>query len=142
MTVSLTIDHRHRAGAVRDQGPRPTCLAHAATSAHQAARAPSDELSPEFLHYFATGNVPALGASFSSMASALAVEGQPLEIDCPYHSNTPSPHWSPTPAAQVFRRASEPTNAVTSDVEVLLRRGATAVLGLTIPDPFFAPQPP
>ena len=38
MNVTIRHDYRPLLGPVRDQGARPTCLAHASTTAHEHAR--------------------------------------------------------------------------------------------------------
>lgn len=54
MNVAIRHDYRPLLGPVRDQGARPTCLAHASTTAHEHARGLKVALSPEYLHYFAS----------------------------------------------------------------------------------------
>lgn len=127
---------------MRDQRERPTCLAHAATTAHQGARVETDELSPEYLHFFSTGCAPGNDASFAATAKALDEQGQPLEADCPYHVVTPVPSWAPDSTVATYHRASEPKPAEPDEVEGLLRSGSTVVLGIAIPDPFFDVRSP
>lgn len=140
MSISVSIDHRRALGPVRDQGNRSTCLSHAATLAHEHARGSIDPLSPEYLHYFASG--PGGGASFHSVASALRQPGQPTEADCPYLAGDPTSSWTLPGGVVTFRRESEPKNNNCGDIEALLNSGAVPVLGITLPLPFFTPSDP
>ena len=56
MNFDIHLDYRSSLGPVRDQRARPTCLAHASTTAHEHARGSSLPLSPEYLHYFAASS--------------------------------------------------------------------------------------
>ena len=81
MNVTIRLDYRPRLGPVRDQGFRPTCLAHASTTAHEHARGSTAALSPEYLHYFASGNDGThAGVDFSTVSRALLDPGQPRRI--------------------------------------------------------------
>lgn len=141
MIDHLEIDLRGSLLAARDQVARPTCLAHAATSAHEHARGASTHLSPEYLHFFASQG-SATGSSMDEVANALRVNGQCEEVDCPYSPQDPPLGWEPESGLTVFRRGSERRNATTSAVENWIRGGRVPVLGLTLPESFFNPTAP
>lgn len=143
MSISISLDYRPLLGAIRDQHARPTCLAHAATTAHEHARRSQVALSPEYLHYFASSNDPSPeGVGVSSISHALLEPGQPSETDCPYHLKEPSPTWTPPSNVTLYRRRS--TSALTDpdNVEALLKAGHAPVLCIATPDAFYEPAPP
>lgn len=142
MIDHVDIDLRPGFIAVRDQGPRPTCLAHAASSAHERARAVMDSLSPEYLHFFATGGSPSRGCTMDASAKALADEGQPAEADCPYLATAPAAASRPPARVQVFRRASESKGRDVADIEAAIRAHQAPVLGISLPESFFRPKAP
>lgn len=119
-----------------------TCLAHATTAAHELIRSPLGELSPEYLHYFASSPVPSAAASFEDTARALQVQGQPLEKHCPYRLTEPPPGWQPPNPPDVFKRSSELKFMSIADVGGILITGAAPVLGISLPEAFFDPKPP
>src|SRR5947207_1757261 len=94
MSVQIEADLRPFLMAVRDQGNRQTCLAHASTLAHEYNRGATSHFSPEYLHYFATKGVSG-GCSILEMRRALKDNGQSSEADCPYQPADPPKGWSP-----------------------------------------------
>ncbi len=142
MIERIEVDLRSLLGPVRDQGARPTCLAHAVSAAHEHTRGSPILLSTEYLHFFACGGSPSSGSSMDEIAEALEDEGQPEEIDCPYLAADPPAGWNPPSGLPVFRRGSEPKNANAGELERLIRAGSVPVLGLSLPASFFVPQNP
>ena len=142
MTVQIQIDLRASLVQVRDQGNRPTCLAHAATLAHEHARSSLIRLSPEYLHYFATGYVSSNAASMSDMSMALRRNGQSSEADCPYLDQGPPSGWTPPDPVPLFRRESLIQLAAGTSVKDAIVAGHVPVLGMTLPDTFYSPQSP
>jgi papain like protease len=140
MIDHVEVDWRDEHLAVRDQGARPTCLAHAATAAHEHTRGAVAHLSPEYLHFFARGS--STGSSMDDVAEALKVEGQSEEVDCPYLPQDPPAGWKPPAGLTVFRRGSEPKNATAAAVESWIRACVTPVLGLSLPESFYNPTAP
>ena len=141
--MTATVDFRPDLGPVRDQGARPTCLAHAVSTAHEQARASTVQLSPEYLHYFASdGTLPHAGVRVSAVLDALRERGQPTEEDCPYHLEEPCQDWHPPEGLVVHRRESAVLPTLGNEVEMSLTTGCAPVLGITLPDSFHAPVPP
>ena len=143
MSVAIRLDLRPRLGPVRDQAARPTCLAHAATAAHEHARGSTLALSPEYLHHFATRRYRSSGGvEFSDISQALRDPGQPTETACPYHPNGPPPGWAPTAGLALFRRQSDTSEVGPDEVEALLVAGHAPVLGISTTTAFYSPVPP
>ena len=143
MRVTVRLDFRPLLGPVRDQGARPTCLAHASTTAHEHARGSIAPLSPEYLHYFASGDDSSLdGVDFREVSHALLDPGQSTEADCPYLENNPPARWSPPSGVTLYRRHSTSPEQSPDRIEALLQAGHTPVLGISTTDAFHAPAPP
>ena len=143
MSVTIRLDFRPVLGPVRDQGARPTCLAHASTTAHEHARGSIEALSPEYLHYFASGNGSSPeGIGFLNVSRALLDPGQPAETDCPYQQNEPPPAWAPPIDVTRYRRHSISPKQSPAEVEALLDAGHIPVLGISTTDTFYSPTPP
>ena len=141
--MTAPVDFRPHLSPVRDQGARPTCLAHAVSTAHEQARASTVQLSPEYLHYFASDDTsPDAGVCVSAVLAALRERGQPTEEDCPYQLETPCQDWHPPEGLAVFRRESAVLPTLGNEVETSLTTGRAPVLGITLPDSFHAPVPP
>ena len=91
--IVVSVDLRPLFGPARNQGPRPTCLAFAASDAHAALRPGWVPLSCEYAFYQAqrrAARPPSAGALLSSMLDALREDGQPEEIGWPYLPATPT----------------------------------------------------
>ena len=143
MSMTIRLDVRPLLGPVRDQGARPTCLAHASTTAHEYARGSTLALSPEYLHYFASRKASSSeGVNFSSVCRALMEPGQPTETDCPYRPNEQPDSWTPPTGVTLYRRQSTAPRHSQEEVEALLEAGYTPVLGIATTDAFYAPAPP
>jgi hypothetical protein len=142
MSLRVEVDLRPMLGAVRDQGPRQTCLAHASTLAHENRRRSNLPLSPEYLHFFATLGGSRGGATIVRIANALRQNGQCTENDCPYLTSDPHAGWMPSAECKAFRRESESKRANFSEVESAIRAGSTPVLGISLPYAFFVPTSP
>lgn len=138
--MNIEVDHRAMLGPIRDQGTRPTCLAHATTDAHEVARRASERLSVEYLHWYSARGVG--GASMIGTAHTLRKFGQPRDGDCPYFSTAPESSWTPdTPKQPCYRRASIGPPATAQAVWKFLDRGAV-VLGISMPRSFLTPTAP
>ena len=142
MKVKIDIDLRPMLPPIRDQGPRPTCLAHATTAAHEKCRGSITRLSPEFLHFFARGGGSS-GVSFAKIAATLTDKGQPSEADCPYRRSDPPKGWKPRRALRLFRRASRGALGSTmKEIEGLINGGQVPVLGIELTQSFLMPTAP
>ena len=142
MNVVTDIDLRAQLTKVRDQGARPTCLAFAATTAHEHARQCQEYLSPEYLYYFASNKGALSGVNVSDIARTLEKNGQPGEGDCAYQATGCPPGWIPPKHVVVYRRLSKILSPGAKNMVDVLRRGRLAVLGIAIPDSFFKPSFP
>jgi hypothetical protein len=115
-SIIIKTDHRQLFGPVRDQGPRPTCLAFAISDLHAAVRGQGQALSCEYLFYQAqrrANRKPNEGALLSSGLDALRHDGQPHENDWPYLLTVPADlsQWAPPSGITVlFRRDSDARN--------------------------------
>jgi hypothetical protein len=142
MIDQVELDLRSVLLPVRDQGPRPTCLAHAVSAAHEHARRTGSYLSPEYLHFFSDPTDSSCARSVVQVAKALQHDGQAEEATCPYLPAGRPSGWQPPNGVPVFRRSSEPKMATPATVERLVRRGSVPVLGITLSESFFDPHAP
>lgn len=149
MALTVLRDLRPLFGPARDQDPRPTCLAFAASDAHAAARGlPFDPLSAEWAYYHAVrrdGGKPDGGATLSGMLNGIRLDGQPVEAAWPY-VNGLDPDlatWAPPPGVtELFRRDSTVQAACLVDAAaMLLEAGSPVLLVMTISDSFYLPDP-
>ena len=143
MNFAIHLDYRTELGPARDQGARPTCVAHASTTAHEHARGSKLALSPEYLHYFASPNDgPDHGVDFPELSRALFDPGQPAETDCSYRTDDPPPGWAPPSNLSLYRRRSTSGDPHPDGVEALLNAGRLPVLGIATTNAFYNPTPP
>lgn len=143
--IILSKDLRSRLGAARDQGPRPTCLAFAASDLHGSVRPGWDPLSCESAFFNAqrrSGRPPTVGATLPSMIDALREDGQPVEAAWPYLAQTPqtSAAWQPPATeSEVFRRCGSEVVKDAKRLVELLNEGRPVLLLLTLSHSFFGP---
>ncbi len=96
--MQTEIDLSSKIGAARDQGLRPTCLAFAATGAHEILHGRTGPLCPEWLYYHAVqraGDPPDAGSRLKPTAQSLKDDGQPEECDWPYCATIDPAKWHP-----------------------------------------------
>lgn len=145
--IEVASDLRRDLGTARDQGPRPTCLAFAASDLHAALRDGWTELSCEYLFYQAqrrAARPPSVGATLPHLLGALGQDGQPAETAWPYAPTTPSDlaAWRPpTSVGAVYARDGEAREPDWRDVIDQLDRGRPVLLLLTLSRSFFGPCP-
>ncbi len=145
--IVASVDLRSKFGRARDQGPRPTCLAFAASDAHAGMRAGWVPLSCEYAFYHAqrrAARSASQGALLSSMLDALRHDGQPEESGWPYLRETPADPASWVPPGSVgrlFGRAGEKASASINEVVRELDGGWPVILLLTLSLSFFSPAP-
>lgn len=144
--IDVLMDLRLRFGPVRDQGMRPTCMAFAASDANAHASNAVEPFSVEFAFFHAVRRRrpfdPSFGVSFSQIADALQVDGQPTEQKWPYLLALPANilDWSPPPGCTpLFRRDYEIEPGSLDRVFQLLRSSQPVVLTMHISDSFYRP---
>ncbi len=142
MTIQIAKDFRSVLGPIRDQGSRPTCFSHAASVAHEKCTNVPSPLSPEYLHYFATGGDIGGGSTPPKMQQSLMKNGQPEEAHCPYGSSTGIPKWSPPKGLSVYKRKSEIRTPTLKEVERAISQESIPVLVITLPIGFYSPANP
>ena len=139
-------DLRPLFGEVRNQGPRPTCLAFAGSDAHAALRPGWMPLSCEFAFYHAqrrAGRPPGRGALLSEMLEALRKDGQPEEAGWPYLAATPSDATSwmpPDNVGPLFGRAGETRAPSLDKIIQELDADRPSILLLMLSPAFYAPS--
>jgi hypothetical protein len=143
--IAVSVDLRPLFGAARNQGPRPTCLAFAASDAHAGLRSGWVLLSCEYLFYHAQRRArrpPSKGAVLSSVLDALRNDGQPEEEGWPYLAATPvdpSAWVPPADIGRLFGRAGEESHATVDRVIYELDQGRPVIILLTLSRAFYAP---
>ncbi|HZF43980.1 MAG TPA: C1 family peptidase [Sphingomonadaceae bacterium] len=147
MSITVLKDLRASFGPARDQDPRPTCMAFAASDAHAGARPGSDPLSVEWAYYHALkrdGVEPHQGVHFSTMLAALRGDGQPAEAQWPYIAElfTDFAAWKPPASADpIFRRESVPAKASVPDIVGQLDQDQPVLFTMSISPAFYRPDP-
>jgi hypothetical protein len=144
---SITVRHdlRGRFGPARDQSPRDTCLAFAASDAHASMRGNWVPLCCEYLFYQAKRRDPSSphqGTTFPAIMAALEHDGQPIETEWPYLKSLPSDlrNWKPPASiSQVFKRTSQNEIAQFDEVWNALE-SRPAVIGMSYSDAFLQPD--
>lgn len=143
--ITASVDLRSLFGPARNQGPRPTCLAFAASDAHAALRSGWVPLSCEYAFYHAqrrAGRLPNQGAKLSAMLDALRRDGQPEESGWPYLAATPDDAASWTPPAkvgQLFGRDGEKFSPSLDQVVYELDQGRPVMILLVLSRAFYSP---
>lgn len=145
--INIAHDLRHLFGPVRDQGPRPTCLAFAASDTHAGARPGWDPLSCEFAFWRAQQRgrrPPSSGATLEHMLEALRLDGQPHEAGWPYLPATPVDlaSWTPpTTPGPMFGRDGHEGPASFAAATTHLANGAPVMLLMMLSPSFYTPDP-
>jgi C1A family cysteine protease len=144
--INSLVDLRGSFGAARDQKPRPTCLAFAASDAHAAARGGWEPLSAEWAYYHALkrdGGLPHKGVTLVAMLATIKSDGQPVENDWPYIRApiTDIKSWKP-PAhtGQLFFRDHGRCTVTVQDVVDQLNTGDPVLITMTLSDAFYRPN--
>jgi hypothetical protein len=134
-------DARATLTPVQDQGRSPSCLSHALTTAHEHARGLTERLSPDYLHYHATGGHWSKGATPAGARTALRAHGQPPTALCPSPQEGKEGSWAPPVPSRVYRRASNERPPHIEEIVRILDGGRLPVLCLSIPPAFYRPTP-
>ena len=127
---------------VRDQGEnRPTCLAFAASSAHEYVREMDEYLSVEYLYFAASRDsitdTSPNGLTLDSVRTTLKDEGQPLESVWPYDTQG-SKYWcAPLNLGQMRHcRLEYHNNPV--DIVVSITNYVPVILAIDITETWFS----
>jgi C1A family cysteine protease len=145
-SIAVQHDLRARFGPARDQGARPACMVFAASDAHAGARGAWEELSCEYLYYYAKqreSTPPDVGTSLRAVREALEQDGQPLEIAWPYLSHLPADmsKWKPpADVGNVYYRPSQIVGSAFHDAWALVASGNAALVVTTISNAFYMPD--
>jgi hypothetical protein len=146
MTITIAKDLRANFGPARDQDPRPTCMAFAASDAHAGVRPGWEPLSVEWAYYHALkreGARPHEGIRFGTMLATLRGDGQPVETHWPYINSmfTDFSTWTPPPsAASLFRRDNVPLAATVDDLFDRLDHDTPVLFTMSISPAFYLPD--
>ena len=144
MSITIDVDLRAALGPARDQGARPTCLAFAATAAHEADHAGSDFLSTEYLFFGAVRRSHGdrtRGLGKRAVSEALLLDGQPPEPTWPYQPTVPSAkEWKPPATCKPLHRAKlEFAPRSVSDVRALVEAKKPVVLVMQVSHAMYRP---
>lgn len=145
MTITAHVDLRGQFGEARDQDPRPTCMAFAASDAHAAARAKWVPLSAEWAYYHALqrcGGPPDAGVTISAAMETLEQDGQPIESGWPYIAQdiTDPAAWQPPTVNELFKRCHTTCSAKVDDIVKELEAKRPVVLVTALSPAFYQPQ--
>lgn len=137
------VDLTNRMPAVFDQGTRPTCLACAASDAHQICYPDITSLSVEALfHGCAAIDSEAIttGTTFENLAKVLADQGQPEAFAWPYLAEQPNTvDWrSPSIDSEFFFGHTTLIRPTFSVIQDEINKGRPIVLGMKIRDSLLA----
>ena len=144
--VKVIVDLRSKFGPARDQNPRPTCLAFAASDAHAALRPGWTPLSAEWAYYHAVkrdGGGPEDGSTLESMLAVIKSDGQPVESDWPYigSNSIDAATWRPpTRPSALFFRDHEACQIGLQQLIDQLDVGAPVLITMTLSDAFYLPD--
>lgn len=141
--MSQPVDLRVGMPTIKDQGRRGTCVACAATAAHEVVRAEDIEFCIEFLHWASKrrDKLPALseGTTLPAAKDALDQDGQPPEERWPYDDTRDQweAAYHPPAAAmdQTVRRrlnGGELIPPTTVAIRDALDRGSPVVIGVRL----------
>lgn len=145
MTMRIKLDLRPALGPARDQGPRPTCLAFAVSSAHEVSQQFTDFLSVEHLFYHGVQRShkdPDRGLSPNSVSEALQKDGQPKETVWPYQTAITRAGWNPPLSIfPLYNRIIKFSATSISDVKTFLEQAKLPlVLLLDLSTSFYQPD--
>ncbi len=147
MTVTIVRDLRGKFGDARNQGVRPTCLAFATSDLHAVSRAFTFvPLSAEYLFFHAVQRSapvdPKKGVTLPAIASALKIEGQPIEADWPYLPSVPLDlsKLRPPKGLTVFRQTLSDRGDLVAEIIRTVDDGRPVLLCVKISQAFYSPD--
>jgi C1A family cysteine protease len=144
--IKSLVDLRGSFGPARDQNPRPTCMAFAASDAHAAARTCWDPLSAEWAYYHALKRdrgLPEDGVTLDAMLETIKSDGQPVEAEWPYilAPIADVKSWRPpAPAKELFFRNHSTCSVTVQNVIDQLNIKTPVLITMTISDAFYLPD--
>lgn len=144
--VKIIVDLRSSFGAARDQDPRPTCMAFAASDTHAALRSGWTPLSVEWAYYHAVkrdGGQPLDGSTLPSMLAVIKSDGQPVEAEWPYIQSAAIDvtTWRPpTNTSALFFRDHGGCGVALQHVIDQLDAGVPVLITMTLSDAFYLPD--
>lgn len=147
MSITVIKDLRAQFGLARDQDPRPTCMAFAASDAHAGVRPGWEPLSVEWAYYHALkrdGVQPHQGVHLSTMLATLRADGQPAEAHWPYSPElfTDLTAWQPPAGATpIFRRESLPSSGIVDGIIDHIDQDQPVLFTMSISPAFYVPDP-
>lgn len=140
--ISVEIDERENLGDVRDQGHLKTCLSQATSLAHRQVQQLETPLSAEALHYFANDGDFDSGCSIPDIQKSLLDRGQPEESECdPFPIGNPN-SWKPPTDVDFHKSDSEIIDFVVDAIKDSIRESNFPILGISLPENFYDPEPP
>lgn len=143
MSIKVCVDLRSNFGAIRDQGPRPTCMAFSASDCHSFTRGSTEELSTEYAFYRAVQRMAkgdrTRGVAFDAMSSALELDGQPVETSWTYMTGlTANDQWIiPNNIGPLFSQVSNPLVSGLPEVRRSIEAGIPVWTMMRIGESFF-----
>jgi len=145
MSISVSTDLRSKLGEARDQRQRPTCLAFAASAAHEASRATTEYLSIEYLFYIGSQRShgdPNRGLSEAAIRAALHENGQPAETSWPYEQESPDvATWKPPAALDpCYRAALDFTPRTATELSAVVVGGKPVIVVLAVTLAMYTPD--
>lgn len=143
MPIKVIVDLRPQFGPIRDQGPRPTCMAFAASDAHSFARKSPDSLSTEYTYFRAVQRRShtnrTTGVSFPAVVEAISLDGQPIELGWPYNPGLgPNDEWlPPNDAGDLFYRGANRLSGGIAKIYDWLDGGQAVIIVMRVSRSFF-----
>ncbi len=133
------VDLKTKMPGVIDQGPRPTCLACAASDAHQIHYAEIPSLSVEALFHGCAANdreAPITGTTVERIATVLADQGQPEASVWPYLSEQPHhSEWQPPETdSEFFFGKTTLIKPTFTAIQEELKKGRPVIISIRVRD--------
>lgn len=148
MTIVSSIDLSTNWGPPQAQGNRPTCLAFTASELNRNLSGTDSALSAEYIYRAAARKSATWkagdGLHMTHLSEALAEQGQPTDLVCPYLAHEPleSPPDLPKIVAseKLYAATVQLLSTATHELEDELRQGKPVGLILKLTDTFLKPR--
>jgi C1A family cysteine protease len=137
--VTVLHDLRNKMPEVRDQGPRPLCLAFAASDLNAMSNNVLHPLSVEYLAYYSYlreghDNYD-VGLTVESVIATLIHDGQPDEMFLPYDPNAKAPKELNQTAHELFYIKLDKSPGFGS-IDIHIKKGLATVVCVSLPPTF------